>query len=163
MTLFTHRTAGGRCPCGAANAACGPPSGAVPVDQRIEEVAAVSGPLQKYRVVRGGVETVMKLNDADAARLGLGAGDVLGSAVLQGEHGPEIIAFSGDGTVVQERKATAPNKARQTSSNKAGRSPRKTAPPVPAEPAPAAPGGDEQGDEQEAPQGGGDGGPGGGD
>ncbi|MDW4900662.1 hypothetical protein RB625_19825 [Streptomyces californicus] len=130
------------------------------MDQRIEEVAAVSGPLQKYRVVRGGVETVMKLNDADAARLGLGAGDVLGSAVLQGEHGPETIAFSGDGAVVQERKATAPNKARQTSSNKAGRSPRKTAPP---EPAPAAPADDKQGDEQEAPQGGGDGGSGGGD
>lgn len=80
MTLFTHRNAGGRCPCGAANAACGPPSDVVPVDQRIEEVAAVSGPLKKYRVKRGGVETVMKLNEADAARLGVGPDDVVGAA-----------------------------------------------------------------------------------
>lgn len=36
----------------------------------IEEVAAVSGPLKKYRVVRNGFETVMKLSDADAAKLG---------------------------------------------------------------------------------------------
>jgi hypothetical protein len=43
------------------------------VDQLIEEVPAVSGPLKKYKVTRGGVETVMKLNDADAARLGVGA------------------------------------------------------------------------------------------
>ena len=55
MTLFTHRNAGGRCPCGAKDATCGPPSDVVPVDQRIEEVAAVSGPLKKYRVRRGGV------------------------------------------------------------------------------------------------------------
>ncbi|MFF6985600.1 hypothetical protein [Streptomyces sp. NPDC010273] len=41
------------------------------MDQLIEEVPAVSGPLQKYRVTRGGVETVMKLSDADAARLGV--------------------------------------------------------------------------------------------
>lgn len=80
MTLFIHRNAGGRCPCGAANAACGPPSDVVPVDQRIEEVAAVSGPLKKYRVKRGGVETVMKLNDADAARLGVGPENVVGAA-----------------------------------------------------------------------------------
>ncbi|MBD9703377.1 hypothetical protein IHE56_15065 [Streptomyces sp. ID01-12c] len=50
------------------------------MDQLIEEVAAVSGPLQKYRVTRGGVETVMKLNEADAKRLGVGAGDVVGAA-----------------------------------------------------------------------------------
>jgi hypothetical protein len=80
VTLFTHRNAGGRCPCGAANAACGPPSDVVPVDQRIEEVAAVSGPLKKYRVKRGGVETVMKLNDADAKRLGVGPESVVGAA-----------------------------------------------------------------------------------
>lgn len=80
MTLFTHRNAGGRCPCGAANAACGPPSDVVPVDQRIEEVAAVSGPLKKYRVKRGGVETVMKLNEADAKRLGVGPDNVVGAA-----------------------------------------------------------------------------------
>jgi hypothetical protein len=52
----------------------------VPVDLRIEEVAAVSGPLQKYRVKRGGVETVMKLNEADAKRLGVGPDNVVGAA-----------------------------------------------------------------------------------
>jgi hypothetical protein len=80
VTLFTHRNAGGRCPCGAVNAACGPPSDVVPVDQLIEEVAAVSGPLRKYRVKRGGVETVMKLNEAEAKRLGVGADNVVGAA-----------------------------------------------------------------------------------
>jgi hypothetical protein len=40
------------------------------VGETIEEVAAVSGPLKKYRVKRGGFETVMKLNAADAERLG---------------------------------------------------------------------------------------------
>lgn len=98
--LFTHRNAGGRCPCGAKDATCGPPSDVVPVDLRIEEVAAVSGPLAKYRVTRGGVETVMKLNEADAARLGVGPADVVGAAstipliepVDEGEGG------DGDGT-----------------------------------------------------------------
>jgi hypothetical protein len=52
----------------------------VPVDQLIEEVAAVSGPLKKYRVTRGGVETVMKLSDDDAKRLGAKADDVVGGA-----------------------------------------------------------------------------------
>ncbi|MFI9012587.1 hypothetical protein ACIGZI_00975 [Streptomyces griseus] len=114
----------------------------------------MSGPLQKYRVIRGGVETVMKLNDADAARLGLGANDILGSPALQGEHGPEIVAFSGDESVAPAKKAAAPNKARQTAANKGGRAPRKTAPSAPAATD------DEQ---QAAPQDGGDGGPGGGD
>lgn len=72
MTLFIHRNAGGRCPCGAEDATCGPPSSVVPVDQLIEEVPAVSGPLKKYRVTRNGVETLMKLSDADAKRLGVG-------------------------------------------------------------------------------------------
>lgn len=80
MSLFIHRNAGGRCPCGAENATCGPPSSVVPVDQLIEEVPAVSGPLKKYRVTRGGVETVMKLSDADAERLGVGTSDVVGGA-----------------------------------------------------------------------------------
>jgi hypothetical protein len=52
----------------------------VPVDQLIEEVPAVSGPLKKYRVTRGGVETVMKLSDADAQRLGVKVEDVVGGA-----------------------------------------------------------------------------------
>lgn len=38
----------------------------------------MSGPLKKYRVTRGGVETVMKLSDADAARLGVDVDDVVG-------------------------------------------------------------------------------------
>jgi hypothetical protein len=50
----------------------------VPVDQLIEEVPAVSGPLKKYKVTRGGVETVMKLSDDDAKRLGASPDDVVG-------------------------------------------------------------------------------------
>lgn len=120
----------------------------------------MSGPLQKYRVIRGGVETVMKLNDADATRLGLGADDILGPAALQGEHGPETVSFGEDETAAQQRKAAAPNKARQTAANKGGRPPRKTARTAP-DPTEVGQG---QGDEQQtAPQSGGDGGPGGGD
>lgn len=77
MSLFIHRNAGGRCPCGAENATCGPPSNAVPVDQLMEEVPAVSGPLKKYRVTRNGVETLMKLSDDDARRLGVAPEDAV--------------------------------------------------------------------------------------
>lgn len=81
MTLFVHRNAGGRCPCGAADAACGPPSDVVPVDLNIEEVAAVSGPLKKYRVrTANGVDTVLKLSEADAAKLGDGPYEVSDAA-----------------------------------------------------------------------------------
>jgi hypothetical protein len=97
VTLFTHRNAGGRCPCGAENAACGPPSDVVPVDQLIEEVAAVSGPLKKYRVKRGGVETVMKLSDADAERLGVGVDDVVGAASTIQPVEPVDDSDGGDG------------------------------------------------------------------
>ncbi|NDZ63564.1 hypothetical protein [Streptomyces cyaneofuscatus] len=122
----------------------------------------MSGPLQKYRYTsRHGVETVLKLNDAEAERLGLGPDDVVEPGAMQGEHGPEPLAFSGDEGTVAKQKPPSPNKARQTSANKGGRAPRKTAPPAPA---PAdetqGQGGDEK---QAAPQGGGDGGPGGGD
>lgn len=99
--LFTHRTAGGRCPCGAENAACGPPSDVVPVDERIEEVAAVGGPLKKYRVTSPtGVETVMKLNTTDAEARGLGEDDLADAE--------------------PEEKAAEPaaNKARSASANK---------------------------------------------
>lgn len=76
--LFTRQTAGGRCPCGAQHAACGPPSDVVPVDQRIEEVAVVGGPLKKYRVrTSSGAESVVKYNAADAERLGLGEADLV--------------------------------------------------------------------------------------
>lgn len=83
MTLFVHRNAGGRCPCGAKDATCGPPSDVVPADQLIEEVAAVSGPLKKYRVTRNGFETVMKLSDEDAAKLGAGPYDVVGASTIE--------------------------------------------------------------------------------
>jgi hypothetical protein len=98
----------GRCPCGALHAACGPPSTSVPVDQNIEEVAAVSGPLKKYRYTsEAGHETVLKLNAADAERHGLTDDDLVEAAPAA------------------ETKAVtaAPNKARTTSSNKA-RAPR---------------------------------------
>lgn len=121
----------------------------------------MSGPLQKYRYVGKGRETVLKLNEADARRLGLGPADVVEPGAMQGEPGPETLAFSGDEGTVAKQKSPSPNKARQTSANKGGRAPRKTTPPVQA-PAdePQGQGGDEK---QAAPQGGGDGGPGGGD
>jgi len=52
----------------------------VPVDQIIEEVAAVSGPLKKYKVKRGDFVTVMKLSDEDAKKLGVGPDNVVGGA-----------------------------------------------------------------------------------
>lgn len=104
MTLFTRQTAGGRCPCGAAHAACGPPSTSVPVDQNIEEVAAVSGPLKKYRYTDdAGHQTVLKLNTADAERQGLTDEDLAEAAPVA-----EVKAV-----------AQAPNKARTASQNKA--------------------------------------------
>jgi hypothetical protein len=125
VTLFIHRNAGGRCPCGAENATCGPPSSVVPVDQLIEEVAAVSGPLKKYRVTRGGVETVMKLSDADAARLGVTAQDAVGAAstiqpvepVGDGPDDADGTPDSGDGAGPAVKKAAA--KRRPASANKA--------------------------------------------
>lgn len=40
----------------------------------------MSGPLRKYKVTRGGVETVMKLNDDDAKRLGVSVDQALDAA-----------------------------------------------------------------------------------
>jgi hypothetical protein len=75
--LFTRQTAGGRCPCGAAHAACGPPSDVVPVDKRME-VAVVGGPLKKYRVTSAsGAESVIKYNASDAERNGLTDADLV--------------------------------------------------------------------------------------
>lgn len=113
MTLFTHRTAQGRCPCGAEHAACGPPSTSVPVDQNIEEVAAVGGPLKRYRYTSpSGVATVMKFNEADAERYGLTDDDLV------------------DAAPAAEAKAVpeSQNKARAGSQNKA-RTPRGKAAP----------------------------------
>lgn len=102
MNLFTRQTAGGRCPCGAEHAACGPPSTSIPVDSIIEEVAAVSGPLQKYRYTNdAGHETVLKLNTADAERYGLTDDDLIDSGAAVKAAAPE------------------PNKARAASANKA--------------------------------------------
>lgn len=71
MTLVNSRMVRGRCPCGAEHAACGPPSTSTPVDENLE-VAVVGGALEKYTVILpGGRETVMKLNEADAARYGV--------------------------------------------------------------------------------------------
>ncbi|MEU3507951.1 hypothetical protein ABZ733_08465 [Streptomyces longwoodensis] len=40
----------------------------------------MSGPLRKYKVKRGGVETVMKLSDDDAKRLGVGVDQAVDAA-----------------------------------------------------------------------------------
>jgi len=74
----------------------------------IEEVAAVSGPLKKYRYAsEAGHETVLKLNEADAARYGLTDDDLVS-----------------DPSAAEEKAVmAAPNKARASASNKA-RAPR---------------------------------------
>lgn len=111
MTLLVTRTAEDRCPaCGAANAACGGPSDTVPIDQ-FKEGSTVSGPLQKYRYRSGrGNETVLKLSEADAERLGLGPDDVIGAPIADA---PAAAKAQPKG------KPAAANKARTTTSNKA--------------------------------------------
>ncbi|MGC5531575.1 hypothetical protein [Streptomyces sp. SR-10] len=118
----------------------------------------MSGPLQKYRYVGRSGQTVLKLNEADAKRLGLGPDDVVGAAE---EDGVQTLSLpDGDGPAPgAKQRPTAQNKARPASANKGGRAPRK-APPAPAPDDEQGRGGDEQ---QAAPQDGGDGGPGGGD
>lgn len=134
MTLLTRRTAGGRCPCGAEHAACGPPSTTVPVDQTIEEVAAVSGPLKKYQVtLPNGAETVMKLSAADAERRGLTDADLApetgaehGSQPADDDHaadaspdGGEPSPDDGDDQAPEKKTRTAAaNKARTSSATK---------------------------------------------
>lgn len=78
MTFFNpSRTGDGRClVCSTANCACGGPSDTVGVIERME-VAAVSGPLRKYRYTKGANSTVLKLNDKDAEQLGLTEDDLL--------------------------------------------------------------------------------------
>jgi len=106
VTLFTRQTARGRCPCGVEHATCGLPSTVTPFGQDIEEVAAMSGPLRKYRYVSaGGSESVLKLSAEDAERHGLS---------------DEDLAESGS---TAKAAASAPNKARAESANK-GRAPR---------------------------------------
>jgi hypothetical protein len=104
VSLFIRQTARGRCPCGAEHAACGPPSTVTPVDIPDQEVAAVGGPLKKYRFkTEAGHETVLKLNPADAELRGLTDDDLADEAPA----------------VEEKAVAAAPNKARATSSNKA--------------------------------------------
>lgn len=104
-----HRQVAGRCPCRTQHAACGPPSTSIPIDQRME-VAAVGGPLQKYRVVMpNGVETVMKLNATDAERYGgvpLDADDEQ-SAPAAEPAGPA----KGRRGAANKARTSAPNKA----------------------------------------------------
>ncbi|MEV7364251.1 hypothetical protein [Streptomyces sp. NPDC091299] len=110
MTLFTRQTARGRCPCGAEHAACGPPSDVTPIDIPDQEVAAVGGPLKKYRfTTEAGHDTVLKLNEEDAKLRGLGDDDLVDST-----------GGAADG---EKAAPAAPNKMRTASSNKA-RAPR---------------------------------------
>ncbi|MEU0808793.1 hypothetical protein [Streptomyces sp. NPDC005970] len=111
----------------------------MPVDHAIEEVAAVGGPLKKYRVVSAtGVETVMKLNSADAEARGLtesdmapGRGDDAVLSLPDDDHTPAAGQDGGepgpgdgeDQAPEKKARATAANKARTSSANK-GRSPR---------------------------------------
>lgn len=93
----------------------------------------MAGPLKKYRVTSGGVETVMKLNQDDAAARGLTDSDLISGA----SDAPRTAAKTASEPDMEpaekekgepekpEEKATAPtaNKARTSSANKA-RSPR---------------------------------------
>jgi hypothetical protein len=115
-----HRQVAGRCPCGAHNAACGPPSTSIPIDLPIQE-AAVGGQLKKYTVTLHGTRTVMKLNAADAERLG---GVPLDEP--EPEAGPETPP-AGETTSEpfvevpeSKRRPTAANKARTAAPNKGG-------------------------------------------
>jgi hypothetical protein len=114
-----HRQVRGRCPCGAEHAACGPPSTSVPIDYPTQE-AAVGGPLKKYKVTLHGVETVMKLNEADAELLG---GAPLGAPEAEPET-PTVADGSEQEPAAPgpegKRRPTAANKARSAASNKGG-------------------------------------------
>ncbi|WP_262702045.1 MULTISPECIES: hypothetical protein [Streptomyces] len=94
----------------------------------------MSGPLKKYKVtLPNGVETTMKLNEADAAARGLTDADVVperdGDAVLSlpdDDHAPAAGQDSGesgpgggeDQAPEQKVRTTAANKARTSSTNK---------------------------------------------
>ncbi|MFF9043344.1 hypothetical protein [Streptomyces parvulus] len=90
------------------------------MDQLIEEVPAVSGPLKKYRVTRNGVETVMKLSDADAKRLGIGVDQPADAAPTPEPVQPADAPEAGAGAQpAAKRRAPAANKARSAAANKA--------------------------------------------
>lgn len=102
--LITSHTVRGACPaCGAQHAACGTASDTVPVDTNVKE-AVVGAALRRYIVTTpAGVETLMKLNQEDAQRLGAVSPD------------PEPEATSSESTPPPEEKTAAPpaNKARR--------------------------------------------------
>ncbi|MBZ6258861.1 hypothetical protein KVH22_25430 [Streptomyces olivaceus] len=76
----------------------------------------MSGPLKKYRVTRGGVETVMKLSDDDAKRLGVGvdqaadAASTIEPVELADDGGPEAQQSSPEAPAESET-AAAPDSA----------------------------------------------------
>ncbi|MEU9498246.1 hypothetical protein [Streptomyces sp. NPDC048196] len=94
----------------------------MPADARIEEVAAVGGPLKKYRVTSpSGAETVMKLNTADAEARGLGEDDLATAAPARRGAAEDVTLPEGDGASGEpeaKKAPPAPNKARTTSANK---------------------------------------------
>lgn len=112
MTLVNSRTIQGRCPvCSGEHTKCGPPSDSVPIEQNMEEVAAVGGPLKRYTVVSpSGVETTMKLNETDARRHG----------VFE-EHQPDAAPAPAEQEAPAAKKRAAPrNKARTETADKDG-------------------------------------------
>ncbi len=113
-----HRQVAGRCPCGAHNAACGPPSTSVPIDYPTQE-AAVGGQLKKYTVTLHGTQTVMKLNEADAERLG---GVPLDAPEPEAEPAAtdDIPQEPSPEAPESKRRPTAANKARAAAPNKGG-------------------------------------------
>lgn len=75
------------------------------------EVAAVAGPLKKYHVTTPhGVETVMKLNEADAERLGGTLVDAEPETVELPEPGPARPAAKARAASRNKARSTAPNK-----------------------------------------------------
>ncbi|MFE4691262.1 hypothetical protein ACFRH6_14530 [Streptomyces sp. NPDC056749] len=121
----------------------------------------MSGPLTKYRY-RG---TVLKLNDTDAARLGLTDADVVGApepaAADEPVGGPEAVQQPAE----VKARAGSSNKARTAAASKGGRRATPAAVPeaalIPDAGQDGTDGGSDQGDG--AADSGGDGGPGGGD
>ncbi|WP_217545573.1 hypothetical protein [Streptomyces sp. GbtcB6] len=67
----------------------------------------MSGPLKKYRVRRGDVETVMKLSAADAERLGVGVDDLVDGASTIGPVEPVADGGADDGNEPDGAQETA--------------------------------------------------------
>jgi hypothetical protein len=116
VTFFNPSpTRDGRClVCSAANCACGGTSATVGIDERME-VAAVSGPLRKYRYTRGTSSTVLKLNDKDAERLGLTEADLLDAQPAESDGDAKAAR-----PAANRSRGGAANKARTGAATKAG-------------------------------------------